>query len=179
MVGGGEFEEVLVHEAGGDAVAAGEHLELCFVEGVGGVGFGADDKALTVEACELGGVFLEGLLHQEPCRQGCGVVAECAGDGVVVDGFAVAAGAVGEGEDVLTLQAGRTVAGEALHVPGERGVVVEGGCEEPLPGGGGACGCHAGLFGVHAGWCVWHEFSCSEVDDAGGGVEFVEVGVEG
>ena len=80
---------------------------------------------------------------------------------------------------MLTLQAGRTVAGEALHVAGEGGVVVEGGCEEPLPGGGGACGCHAGLFGVHALWCVWHEFSCSEVDDSGGGVEFVEVGVEG
>ena len=57
--------------------------------------------------------------------------------------------------------------------------MVEGGGEEPLPGGGGACGCHAGLFGVHAGGCVWHEFSCSEVDDSGGGVEFVEVGVEG
>ena len=124
-------------------------------------------------------MFLEGLLHQKACRQGGGVVAECAGDGVVVDGLAVAAGAVGEGEDVLALQAGRRVAGEPLHVPGERLVVVEGCCEEPLPGGGGACGCHGGLFGVHALGRVWHEFSCSEVDDACGGVEFVEVGVEG
>ena len=57
--------------------------------------------------------------------------------------------------------------------------MVEGGGEEPLPGGGGACGCHGGLFGVHVRWCVWHEFSCSEVDDSGGGVELVEVGVEG
>ena len=65
MVGGGELEEVLVHEAGGDAVAAGEHLELCFVEGVGCVGFGSDDEAFAVEACELGGVFLEGFLHEE------------------------------------------------------------------------------------------------------------------
>ena len=81
---------------------------------------------------------------------------------------------------MLTLQAGRTVAGEALHVAGERLVVVEGGGEEPLPGGAGAWrGCHGGLLGVHALWCVWHEFSCSEVDDSGGGVEFVEVGVEG
>ena len=80
---------------------------------------------------------------------------------------------------MLTLQTGRTVAGEALHVAGERRIVVEGGGEEPLPGGAGACGCHGGLFGVHALWCVWHEFSCSEVDDACGGVEFVEVGVEG
>ena len=51
MVGGGEFEEVFVHEAGGDAVAAGEHFELGFVEGVGCVGFGADDEAFAVEAC--------------------------------------------------------------------------------------------------------------------------------
>ena len=179
VVGGGELEEVLVHEAGGDAVTTGEHLQLCLIEGVGCVGFGTDHETLTVEARQFGGVFLEGLLHQEPSRQGCGVVAECAGDGVVVDALAVAAGAVGEGEDVLTLQTGRGVAGKPLHVPGERRIVVEGGGEEPLPGGGGACGCHGGLFGVHAFGCLWHEFSCSEVDDSGGGVEFVEVGVEG
>ena len=65
MVGGGEFEEVFVHESGGDAVAAGEHFELGFVEGVGCVGFGADDEAFAVEACEFGGVFLEGFLHEE------------------------------------------------------------------------------------------------------------------
>ena len=31
VVGGGELEKILGHEAGGDAVAAGEHFELCFV----------------------------------------------------------------------------------------------------------------------------------------------------
>ena len=80
---------------------------------------------------------------------------------------------------MLALQAGRGVAGESLHVAGERRIVVEGGGEEPLPGGGGACRCHGGLLGVHAPGRVWHEFSCSEVDDSGGGVEFVVVGVEG
>ena len=178
-VGGGEGEVVLVGEAGGDGVAAGECFDFGFVEAVSFVEFLGDDEALSDEAGEFGGVLGEALFHEEAGGGAGGVVAEDGGDGFEEDGFSVAAGSVGEGEDVFADFADGGVADEALHVFAD-GSVGEGGGEEVFPLGAVGVGVGGGVggFGVEFGGVGVSEFTVFEVDDAVGGVEFPGVVVE-
>jgi hypothetical protein len=122
-------------------------LDLGFVEPVVLVDLGADDHPGAGEAGDLGVVAGERLLHEEAVGGGGGVVAEDPGEGFEEYAFAVAAGAVGEGQDVGADDADGGVADEALQVGDEVLVVAEGVGEELVP----AAGVGGGV-GVHQRW---------------------------
>ena len=137
LVGGGEGEEVTVHVAGCQTVAAGELLDLDLVEPGVLTDLAGDDEPGALEASDLGGVLDAGL-HEEVAGRGLAVVGEEPLEDFCEDGLAVGSGAVEEGEDLGGDAAGGCVACEELEVVGHAGVPSEGLLEELVPAGCGA-----------------------------------------
>src|SRR5690606_18395955 len=184
-VGGGEGEEVLAHEAAGDDVAAGEHLDAGLGEALSVVEFGGDDEAGAGQSCDLGGGAGGGGREEHLAGGADGVAGLAAAgephDGVGERGLAVGAFAEREAEDLFADLHDEGQAEEALHVGDQGGVVAEGVAEEGVEAGRGLLGVggNEGGAGVQLLGVGGAYLAGAQVDDSGGGVELPRLGVEG
>ncbi len=141
-----------------------------------------------VDAGELGDgcrVVLAGASYEHVGGDGGGVAVGSDAcdflDGFEEDGFSVGATSEGEGEDLFEDFSDQADAEEALDVGGEVWVAGEGVGEELVPAwcGHGGVDADGGGAGVECCGCGCADGAGFEVDDSGGCVEGVGVGVEG